>query len=953
MSIVLTGLLIGSIASIACAGQDSLLALIDANGRVSVSQGREQLCTITPGLFESQWKHAGLGGGASATAADPKVRSGLIRAPGGVTVDCELRPELLAEGVLLRYLLTPREAINLNSLHVSMDFAASVLVGGAYVADGETGSFPESLQEVHLRSADTSQCTLTLPSGVKLNLRYEAATPVLLQDNRQWGPSLCVRMGPQMDAAQAWPAGKALQIAFTLTGDPPVQVEFDDPVTIQAGEEWVPLDLELYIVPGSALDFSGFGQLDPPAGKHGWLIATPDGQFAFEDARDRPRRFYGVNFCFSAQYISHDQADRLADRLMRLGYNTVRFHHFESLLVDRSAGEGSTGLKPAELDQLDYLFAALKRRGLYATTDLFISRPVPKSVVWDGETGDLAMNDFKMLVPVNERAFDNWKQFAGNLMEHENPYTGLRYADDPALAWISMINEGNFGNYIRGVKDRVAQDWQSAWNRWLVEHYVDREGLSQAWNGDLQGDPADGTVALSSRSAVGTRQAHDFSLFLADTELRMFGRMRQFLREEIGTRALLTNMNGWSNPAQAQLARAGYDYVDDHFYVDHPQFLEQSWRLPSRCSNRSPVAGGAPGGRGNAFVRMLDKPFTISEYNYSGPGRFRGVGGIITGCMAALQDWSVLWRFAYSHSRGNLFEPSTAGYFDLASDPLNQAAERASLCLFLRGDMAPAPHRIAITMQPEELRDPAGYAGGIAPAWNALALVTGVGTYVGPAEGAPAADLVLPVRGAEAQDSKAPDPYGSDARDAIMGRVREAQWLAADNKTNLKVGKLHSETGQLLVDAPADTLVLSTPRTAGGYAPAGSTIDAGSVRISIDQTDATVWVSALDDRPIAESGRLLITHLTDLQNTQTQFGERARQTLLSWGKLPHLVRAGKATVRIRHQVKGALTAWSLATSGRRLNEVPVRREGDELVIGLCVAQDATASMMYEVLIAAQ
>ena len=57
-------------------------------------------------------------------------------------------------------------------------------------------------------------------------------------------------------------------------------------------------------------------------------------------------------------------------------------------------------------------------------------------------------------------------------------------------------------------------------------------------------------------------------------------------------------------------------------------------------------------------MRLLDKPFTCSEYNYSGPGRFRGVGGILTGCLGALQGWSVIWRFPYSHSQGALAAPA-------------------------------------------------------------------------------------------------------------------------------------------------------------------------------------------------------------------------------------------------------------------------------------------------------
>ena len=34
--------------------------------------------------------------------------------------------------------------------------------------------------------------------------------------------------------------------------------------------------------------------------------------------------------------------------------------------------------------------------------------------------------------------------FARALLTHTSPYTHRRYADEPALAWLSLINEGNF-----------------------------------------------------------------------------------------------------------------------------------------------------------------------------------------------------------------------------------------------------------------------------------------------------------------------------------------------------------------------------------------------------------------------------------------------------------------------------------------------------------------------------
>ena len=241
-------------------------------------------------------------------------------------------------------------------------------------------------------------------------------------------------------------------------------------------------------------------------------------------------------------------------------------------------------------------------------------------------------------------------------------------------------------------------------------------------------------------------RVRDVICFLTQVERDFFVRATQFLREELGVKALVTNMNGWTNHVVSQLVRAEMDYVDDHFYVDHPQFIEQPWRLPSRCPNTSPVAGGASGGRHITLTRLFDRPFTLSEYNYSGPGRYRGVGGIITGSMGALQGWGAIWRFTYSSSREDQFQPGRLEYFDMVSDPLSQAAERASICLFLRGDMRPAPHSLTIAMTPRDLAEPRERIPNLAPAWHWAAWVTRVGTRVvdDPAEPLPH-DIVLPL----------------------------------------------------------------------------------------------------------------------------------------------------------------------------------------------------------------
>src|ERR1043166_438863 len=728
-----------------------------------------------------------------------------------------------------------------------------------------------------------------------------------------------------------------LTLPWTLLS-PPASVAAEnslpktEPVVIMAGPDWIPLRPELDIEAGSALDFSQMPWLDAPAGKHGRVIATSDGQFAFADSPGTPRRFYGVNLCFSAQYLARPEVDRLAERLPRFGYNALRVHHYERDLTQGQTN--STTFNPQKLDQFDYLMAALIRRGIYLTTDLFVSRGISYREIGIERDGQIPMDTFKILVPVHAGAFENWKKFARAFLGHVNPYTGRAYSKEPALAWLAMINEGNFGNFFKDI--RTIPEWKQAWNRWLSKQYSTREALAAAWGPELKDDenPTSLTVEWPEKLQADGLRARDCIVFLGATEREMVLRMKQFLRDEVGCAALIANSSSWTRFTTDQSARQVYDYVDDHFYVDHPQFLQGAWRLPSRCPNTSPLAEGAAGGRAITFTRLFEKPFTCTEYNYAAPGRFRGVGGILTGAMGALQGWGGIWRFAYGHSAEAISKPSRIGYFDMVSDPLGQDAERASICLFLRGDLKTAPHSVALTMTDDDLAHPARKIPPLAPKWHWLAWVTRVGTQVEPPPlpSRPSPHIAMlplawrtPASAYKGKEVVPLDPY-SASNDQLLSALEARHLFNSENAPDPARKFFRSETGEITIDGPGGRLLLDTPRTAGGYAPAGATIEAkkGGVKVTIQGSDATVWVSALDQNPIRKSRRLLVTHLTDLQNTRIRYDDPARQTLLDWGTLPHLVRAGKAEIAIISPAP--LRVWALSPSGKRLAEVPARIE---------------------------
>ena len=88
-------------------------------------------------------------------------------------------------------------------------------------------------------------------------------------------------------------------------------------------------------------------------------------------------------------------------------------------------------------------------------------------------------------------------------------------------------------------------------------------------------------------------------LFMAWAQQRGHRRQAEFLKS-LGVKALLTAGNHGPNNAPNQDFRIRLlDYVDTHWYVDHPDFPQGGWGLPSAC--RPPRARRRPTGCATAF----------------------------------------------------------------------------------------------------------------------------------------------------------------------------------------------------------------------------------------------------------------------------------------------------------------------------------------------------------------
>jgi hypothetical protein len=683
-------------------------------------------------------------------------------------------------------------------------------------------------------------------------------------------------------------------VAATLS-DQDIAFSKENRVTYQAGREWASLPaVSLDVRKDGVFDFSRL--IDAPAGKYGAIRATPAGHLEFEGRAGERVRFWGVNLTFGALFPDKEAADLLAERLARSGYNTVRLHHYDRDLL-RRGGKNSYDFDPEKLDRLNYLFAAFKKRGLYISMDLYTVRSFGADEI--PEWGKPVQYAFKGLVPIYDSAFMAWKNFAERLLTRKNPYTGLTWAEDPALVGICPINEDTLTKIVKsyGLEELYATEFE----KWIAR-------------------PENAAETNLERPVA-------YNRFLIDTQRRSDGRMHAYLRS-IGTKALLTGAN-WMTFEETNYLRDHYDYADLHNYWDHPQWAP-GWGLPAKYNQASAVARFASHPRSLMPTRIFGKPFVVTETNYCWPNSRRAEGTGLLAAYAGLQDWDGIYTFNYSDVTGDTSYRATA--FELASDPLRLVADRVGALIFRQGQVTPAKAAVAIAVHEET-----AFTGNKDFRWpfNMLGLVTRVGSFNGDT-GLP--DSLSAVAGLKAVVSEMPEKLSEKttlpvlpANTAMVDQLKDSGVIATDS-INAKLTRFVSETGQARLRSDEGVFTLVTDRTEVLVAPAGIAVAGRLAALTDSSTYASVYVAAVDGKPLEASKRILVLFLTDCLNTGTRLSGENLEVLEDFGRLPYLVRRGTAQLSLGLPNASGWRAWPVDTTGMRLPELKLNTVAGRLVL---------------------
>lgn len=656
------------------------------------------------------------------------------------------------------------------------------------------------------------------------------------------------------------------------------------------------------------LDISFLFEQEKPAGKHGFLTIQGD-KMVFEDGT--VARFFGTLFNSGMNFCSHEHAEIVARRLAKFGINVVRLHQMDAdsacpnlFNFTRGAHENNTlSFDPRSLDRLDYLQACLKKEGIYVYVD-GINHRIFRSGDGVRNAHLVDQRSARPFCLFDRIMIDLEKKFNHDLMTHVNPYTGLRWCDDPAVMVFKLAPELTM----------FQLPTQDKWPINGVEPYcTELEARYREWAAEQDIEVGAEKVDLDSKTNPSLRA------FYVKLEREYYEEMTAALRADGVKVPIIRDAPMFC--LDHLTALQGADYSDNHLYWwagDQRDFMSKNLSGSFNTMAES-----------IAITRLGKNAHFISEWDAPWPNHYRAEAPIFLTAMACFQGTSGMTVHTYRYgcredemTTGRLGRDIVIGgsyyrgTFDTYNDPAKFGLFYHAALMMRRHDVQEAKEWVSIKFphhtQPESIvypKDISGHMAGDIYQHKVSVRLEGM---------EPFADREIPYD----------MPAGSRMELSDAGDL-----TIVTNENYERPTKLVSDTGELVRDLEHSIGTVDSPNTKAAYGfVGGHELQLNDVTIKTETDFAVIALSTLTDAPICTSENILLTAVGRCKNTGYTDEElpNGHRKVTNHGTGPVLIEAIEAEIRIRtphHNMR----VVSIDEDGFITGKIPSRYENGELI----------------------
>jgi hypothetical protein len=358
-------------------------------------------------------------------------------------------------------------------------------------------------------------------------------------------------------------------------------------------------------------------------------------------------------------YPDYGALDHLVARFERLGINAVRLWPIEGTFYDAKSAGGThlAGARRGDgslLDRYDYLVAALRARGIFVMNpalhhmDVSAIRFWPDPEVWKIVSGLREREAVRMIHGIAPYLSDGYRAMVEhhvrNYLEHVNPYTQRRYAEEEVFAGWELANEAKFVSCLTDaacleklptfLQQRIALLWNDFQGGTPPSEFRDLPPFKSGWAG-----------------APGSSVNRAYREFVVARFLSVSRQIETYARSFAHDRGISVQPFSFGTHAGApsllaHMADAGGDFVSIGTYQTPLSGPSTAAYAPWK-----PWVTRFPSLYNFNFGAVEGKPLVVYEASFFRPYPYRAEWAAALLALAASQDWDAVFLYMYGQPR--------------------------------------------------------------------------------------------------------------------------------------------------------------------------------------------------------------------------------------------------------------------------------------------------------------